>query len=194
MFDSRAAFQANALDSTRMTIGSFKIAGLLLAMLAAARFWWTRHLGRAWYDPRTIAWGRLALGFVTFGLVPFLPELAKAQIGEQAVQWVSLALSIILLPMLFLMLAGLFGDRKTPVSSMWRSAWPWLVLTLVLVVAGFAPSAWLHQKNHAWALGTDQAVVWALMIFDSLLVGLMAGLTGTALYLGYAAFARPELE
>jgi hypothetical protein len=41
-------------------------------------------------------------------------------------------------------------------------------------------------------LGADPATVWALMIFDSLLVGLLAGLTGTALYLGYAAFARGE--
>jgi hypothetical protein len=194
MFESREAFQGLSLDSSRMTIGFVKIAGLLLAMLAAARFWWARQSGRAWYDPRTIAWGRLGLGFLIFGLVPFLPELAKAQIGQDGVQWVSIALSIVLLPMLFLMLAGLFGDRDTPVSAMWRRAWPWLILTLVLVLLGFAPSAWLHQLNHRWALGADPAVVWALMVFDSLLVGLMAGLTGTALYLGYAAFARPKSE
>jgi ABC-type antimicrobial peptide transport system permease subunit len=48
--------------------------------------------------------------------------------------------------------------------------------------------------NHDWALGASPIVVWGLMIFDSLLVGLMAGLTGTALYLGYAGFARSAEE
>jgi hypothetical protein len=33
-------------------------------------------------------------------------------------------------------------------------------------------------------------VVWVIMILDSVLVGLLAGLTGTALYLGYAGFSE----
>lgn len=189
MFDSRAAFAALAMDPTRMAFGYVKIAGLVLAMLAVARFWWTRRAGRPWYDPRGIAWRRLAIGFVLFMLLPAIPGLFEARIGEPAAMAIGVAMSIMLLPALFQMLAGLFGDRDTSVGDMWRRSWLWALLTLALVALAFAPAAWLHQMNHRWALGAADGIVWALMIFDSLLVGLLAGLTGTAVYLGYAGFA-----
>jgi hypothetical protein len=194
MFESKEAFRALQFDPTRMAVGYVKSAGVFLTILAAARFWWTRSAGGAWYDPRGIAWGRLLVGFLLFGLVPLLPELAAGQIGKQAAFWIGIGLSLVLLPMLFLMIAGLFGDRDTPVSAMWRRAWPWLILTAALAILAFVPAGWLHRMNHEWALGAPLVLVWALMIFDSLLVGLLAGLTGTAFYLGYAAFARPDPE
>ena len=192
MFDSREAFRQLSADPTRMAFGYVKVAGLLLAMFAAARFWWAHEHGERWYDLRRIAWARLGIGFVLFMLVPALPGLFEARIGQPAAQGIGIALSLMLLPALYLMLAGLFGDRETPARAMWRRSWPWALLTALLAVAGFMPAQWLHQLNHTWALGAAPALVWALMIFDSLLVGLLAGLTGTAFYLGYAAFARGE--
>jgi len=41
-----------------------------------------------------------------------------------------------------------------------------------------------------WAMHASPALVWLLMIFDSVVVGLIAGLCGTALYLSYNAFER----
>ena len=111
-----------------------------------------------------------------------------AQIGKSASDTIGLVLTIALLPALFLMLAGLFGDRTTPIRAMWRRSWPWAVLMVLLLVLAFMPAQWLHGMNHKWAFGAHPATVWALMAFDSLLVGLLAGLTGTAFYLGYAAF------
>lgn len=189
MFDSRQAFAALALDPTRMAFGYVKIAGLVLAFLASARFWWTKDHGGHWANPKDFAWGRLLLGLLLFMGIPSIPELFKAQIEPWLYQTLVWGLSLAMLPMLFLLLAGLFGDRTTPVAAMWRRAWPWLFLTALLAVLAFAPAQWLHGMNHRWALGADPVVVWALMIFDSLLVGVLAGLTGTALYLGYAAFA-----
>ena len=188
MFDSREAFKALAADPSRMTFGYAKIAGLMLANLAAARFWWVRHAGGHWADVRTVAWVRLLVGGLLFIGVPMLPLLAEPYVSKTLFDISNWVLGIAMLPMLFLMLAGLFGDRATPVGAMWRRSWPWLALTVILVVLAFAPAQWLHGMNHRWALGTDPATVWALMIFDSLLVGLLAGLIGTALYLGYAAF------
>lgn len=192
MFESREAFRGLAADPMRMAFGYAKVAGLVVAMLAAARFWWAHEHGARWYDLRHIAWKRLAIGFLFFMLIPSIPGLSNAQIGQPTAQAIGIALSLILLPTLFLMLAGLFGDRDTSARAMWLRSWPWALLTALLAVAGFLPAQWLHGMNHVWALGAPAAAVWALMIFDSLLVGLLAGLTGTAFYLGYAAFAEVE--
>lgn len=190
MFDNREAFARFADDPTRMAFGYVKIAGLVLAFFASARFWWTHKHGGQWANPRQIAWGRLLFGLALFMGVPALPELVKAQIEPWLYQTLVWSLSLLMLPMLFLLLAGLFGDRSTPVVAMWRRAWPWLFLTVLLAILAFMPAQWLHGLNHKWAMGADPIVVWALMIFDSILVGLLAGLTGTALFLGYDAFAQ----
>lgn len=188
MFDSKAQAIAVANDPIRWAFGYAKIAGLVLTFLAAARFWWAREHGGRWWDLRTIAWGRFALGFLLFGLLPVVPGLFVAQLGKTTADAAGLVLTIALLPALFLLLAGLFGDVTTSVRAMWRRSWPWAVLTALLLVLAFMPAQWLHGMNHKWAFGAHSAIVWALMIFDSLLVGLLAGLTGTAFYLGYAAF------
>ena len=194
MFDSRERFMALANDPTRMAFGYVKIAGLVLTFLAAARFWWTREHGGHWANPKEVAWGRLLLGLLLFAGIPSLAELAKPHVDAWLYQTLASGLSLVMLPMLFLTLAGLFGDRATPVSAMWRRAWPWLLLTTLLAVLAFGPAQWLHGMNHKGALGAAPALVWVLMIFDSLVVGLLAGLTGTALYLGYAAFADKRRE
>lgn len=192
MFDSRERAIAVSDHPTRWAFGFAKIAGLVLTLLAAARFWWTLRHGGRWWDVRTLAWRRLALGFLLFGLLPAAPVLFQAQFGKAATDAIGLVITLILLPMLFLLLAGLFGDRTTPAAAMWRRGWPWLLLTALLAVLAFVPAQWLHGMNHEWAFGADPPVVWALMIFDSVLVGLLAGLTGTAFYLGYEAFREAE--
>lgn len=188
MFGDKAQRMAAGASPTRMAFGYIKVAGLVLAFLATARFWAARDRGAPWYRLSDIAWGRFALGFLLFGLLPVVPALFVSQIGKTNADIIGFAITIILLPALFLLLAGLFGDRMTTVRAMWRRSWPWAVLMVALLVLAFMPAQWLHGMNHKWAFGMDPAIVWALMIFDSILVGLLAGLTGTAFYLGYAAF------
>lgn len=192
MFDSRESFRALQLDPTRMAFGVAKVAGLMVTMLAAARLWWTRDHDGRWWDLRGMAWGRFLAGLFIFFGIGSLPELLDGIVAPNVQQVAGAIWAIVLLPFLFLMLAGLFGDRSARLRDMLRRSWPWLLLTAALVVMGFAPVAWLHQMNHQWAMGAAPALLWALMIFDSLLVGLLAGLTGTAFYLGYAAFAQGE--
>ena len=188
MFGTKAQRIAAGESPTRMAFGYIKIAGLVLTILAAARFWAARDRGVPWYRLSDIAWGRFALGFLLFGLVPAAPALFQAQIGKTNADVAGIIVTIMLLPALFLMLAGLFGDRTTPVRAMWQRSWPWAILTALLVVLAFMPAQWLHGMNHRWAFGAEPVLVWTLMIFDSVLVGLLAGLTGTAFYLGYAPF------
>jgi hypothetical protein len=50
----------------------------------------------------------------------------------------------------------------------------------------------LHGWHHSVALGQPEPIVWALMVWDSLWVGLMAALTGSALFVGYRC--GPDVE
>lgn len=190
MFDSKQAFKALQHDPTRWAFGLAKLTGLALAMLASARFWWAREHDGRWWDLREVAWGRFALGFLIFFVVGSLPELLRGAVPSPWYQIAGAVWALLLLPFLFLMIAGLFGDRSTRAVDMVKRSWPWLLLTALLLVLGFGPVSWLHQMNHHWGMGAAPAAVWALMIFDSLLVGLLAGLVGTAFYLGYANFAE----
>jgi hypothetical protein len=192
MFDNVEAARSIQNDPTRWAFGYVKVAGLVLVFLAAARFWWSREHGSRWWDVRDLAWSRLALGaLIVFG-VGSLPELLGGQIDERTVKIVGIAWMVLTLPGLFILLAGLFGDKVTPIAAMWRQGWPWLLVTALLLVAAFAPASWLHAMNHRWAMGAGPVILWGLMIWDALLVGLLAGLVGTALHLGYAAFAAGQ--
>lgn len=194
MFESVEQARSLQNDPTRWAFGYVKIAGLVLTFLAAARFWWTRdHSGR-WWDIRDLAWSRLALGaLIVFG-VGSLPELFKGALDEQTVTILGIVMMLLTLPGLFILLAGLFADRATPLAAMWRRGWPWLLLTAGLLVLAFLPASWLHSMNHRWAMGAGPAKLWGLMIWDSLLVGLLACLVGTAMHLGYAAFAARQAK
>jgi len=189
MFDSRASAQAVADHPLRWGFGYAKIAGLVLTFLAAARFWWVRKRQERWWDLRTLDWGRFLLGLVLFGSLPLLAELIEPFAGTAAKDVASWVLTFAAMPFLLLMLAGLFGDRGHTFRQMWTRGWPALLILCILVPLAFAPAQILHGYNHGWAFGAHPFLVWVLMIFDSLVVGLLAGLTGTALYLGYAAFA-----
>lgn len=188
MFDSTESFRAHQLDASRMAFGYAKVAGLLAAILAAARYWMVRGSDVRWWDLSSIGWGRVALGFLVFFGIGSLPELLPERLDRMPYQALGWAWMIATLPGLFIMLAGLSGDRETPLEAMWTKAWPWIVLALLLAALGFGPAAWLHQMNHDWASGAGPVLLWSLMVWDSLLVGLLAALAGTGLGLGYVAF------
>ena len=194
MFDSAEAARSLQNEPTRWAFGYVKFAGLVLTFLAAACFWWTREHGGRWWDVRDLAWPRLALGaLIVFG-VGSLPELLRSMLDETSMKVLATVWMLLTLPGLFILLAGLFGDKATPIAAMWRRGWPWLLLTALLLVLAFAPASWLHAMNHRWAMGAEPAVLWGLMIWDSVLVGLLAGLVGTALHLGYAGFAAHRTD
>jgi len=190
MFDSVAAAKLAGNDPLRWAFGYAKIAGLVLTFIAAARFWWCRLHGERWYDIRRLAWLRLVVGFLLFMAIGSVGELVALAMGTKAPVAVSILFSLLSLPLLFVMLAGLFGDRATPMKALVLKSWPWLLLLALLLPLLFAPLSWLHGMNHRWALGAPDAAVWALMIFDSLVVGLMASSVGAALFVAYDRFYR----
>ena len=58
------------------------------------------------------------------------------------------------------------------------------VRVLAFAAMVWIPLQYLHGKNHDWAFGSPDALVWLLMIFDSIVVGLIATLAGTAIHHG----------
>ena len=190
MFDTKEAFAALAQDPTRWAFAYGKLAGLAIGFFAAARFLWCAAHGGRWYDMRQIAWGRFVGGFILFMLVGSVGQIAELATGMSIHQGWDWEASLVSLPALFLTLAGLFGDRTTSVQAMMRYCWPFVLLLAVLAAAGFAPLQALHSMNHEWAFGAHPAGVWALMIFDSLVVGGLATMVGAAMFIGYDRFVR----
>jgi hypothetical protein len=187
MFESGDAFSASADAPVRWAFGYAKIAGLILATLAAARFWGGHDEGQCWWDWRAITWTTFFLGLLAFG-IGALPELLKGRLSATEFEVVAWTLSIATLPSFLMMMAGLTGDRVTSLKAMWVRGWGWLAFIAVMVALAFVPASWLHQMNHHWVMGASNPVLWLFAIGDSIVVGLMATLTGTALGLGYRAF------
>jgi hypothetical protein len=188
MFDSRAAAKLVADHPLRMGIGAVKIAGLVVTFFASARFWWCSVHGGHWYDPRGIAWGRLLVGVVLFFVIGSAAEVYALMLDRDPPVSVAVITVLLSLPFLFVALAGLFGAKKVALAVLVKRSWPYLLLLLLLLPLGFVTLSYLHQYNHKWAMGAAAPVIWALMIFDSLVVGLLASSVGAAFYTAYARF------
>lgn len=187
MFEGLEGARAAADDPTRWAFGYLKIAGLLLAILATIRFWGVQGRSVPWWDVRDVAWRSVltAMALMAFSAVPGL--LLQPVIGEVAAGWVDIALMVATLPLFPLLVAGLSGDRGTGLRAMFISLRGWLsaLRMIVFAAAVWVPLQWLHGANHGWAMGAAEPVVWALMVWDSLVVGLLATMAGTALHHGW---------
>ena len=190
MFDSREAAKALGNDPTRWAFGYVKLVGLALTFFAAARFWWTREHGGAWWNLRQMRWANFLIGAALFVGIGMLAEPFKAYVSATTFTLLQIFFSILSTPMLFYALSGMFGDGTVTMKQTMTRSWAFLPLLLLLMMTGFAPAQILHGMNHAWALGQHPAIVWALMVFDSLVVGLLASLVGSGMYVAYSAFHR----
>ena len=83
--------------------------------------------------------------------------------------------------------AALLGDRELGLRDALTRRWIASLFLIGLLATAFAPAALLHKATHELAFGAPEALVWAVMAFDSLVVGLLAALVGSALQVGHAA-------
>ena len=188
MFDDIETARAVSNSDARWAFGYAKLAGYLVAILAAIRFWAARRDGLPWWSMKGIAWKVFGIALVAnvfVGLASTGIEYGAAHYGETVVQAVSIAFSIITLPIFVMLIAGLVGDRSTTLASVYRTSWGAALRIVIFSAIVLVPLMWLHSQNHVWAMGADKALVWALMVFDSLVVGLLAGAWGTAIHHGY---------
>ena len=190
MFDSDEAFTAGANSEDRWFFAYFKIAGLFIAILAAARYF--GGAGKRWWDLRTIVWKpfliALALNVAATGIGVLLQNGTLGDVPDL----VDYAYQLVTLPLLIYFVGPLFGDGTMTLKRAYTFAWPAVALAALYSLVLWLPAQWLHQSNHTWALGQSDAVVWALMTFDALLVGLMACWMGAALAAGCWLGRPPE--
>lgn len=184
MFASHDAFAAFGSAPARMSLGSIKVAGLVLSTLLAARFWANRAEGARFWSLAGIGWKQVLLGFLVQVLcsIPGFFDLRLAPAGQFAL---SALLFLVSLPGMVLMIGGLLGDRTSGLRDAYWNGWARTLRMALFTGPVFALLQQVHHWNHVLALGKPLAVVWGLMTWDALLVGLIATLVGTGLYYGY---------
>jgi hypothetical protein len=181
MFDSIGKARALADDPLRWAFGYAKIAGLVLAMLLTARLWACGgSVRRALLIPPGVLLRTAGALVVTLligrgldysaGLLPRLPGGALAIFS-----------AILQAGMTAWTVAQLIEDRAITLRRALTSHLPTAALLFLLFLTAMGPAQLLHLANHRMALGQPAALVWPLMAFDSLLVGLMAALAGAGL-------------
>lgn len=106
MFDNIEIARTVADDPRRMVWGYLKIAGLVLAILAGARFWGARVGERRWWDVRGLAWRPLALGVAGFAIAAMPGLLLQPLIGEYRAFWIDTILTLATLPTFVLIAAA----------------------------------------------------------------------------------------
>ncbi|HVJ00531.1 MAG TPA: hypothetical protein VM662_00020 [Sphingomonas sp.] len=182
-FDSRAAARTLANDPTRWAFGYAKLAGLLIAMLAAARYWGGQTSGRRWWQLGDIRRGTLAFSMLLFLGISAAVGLLEHRIPTLPYQLLYWGTSIAVLPFILSIVGALLGDpRAHPVREYWRN-WRWVPLLLLLLVLAYLPGMTLHYGFHHFAFGRPPAFVWALMVLDAFAVALIATNVGAALAL-----------
>lgn len=184
MFADADAFNRQSLDPARLQWGYAKVATMSVAVFLSSRVWVNLREGKPWWSLASIAWRPFLLGFVLTTLlsIPLLPGLG---VPPALAAPLTLVVYIVTLPLLVLMMAGILGDRTASVFGVYRSGWGIGLRILLLMAIGFVQMQALHLWNHLLAVGSHPVVLWLLLAWDSLLVGLMAAFLGTATHHGY---------
>lgn len=189
MFASREAFTALQGSTIRLGFGAIKVAALLVAA-----FWAARKLAALRIETRPnlngpVDWSRLMTAAV-LTIVPLLAVLL-APIADPNVRLALLiAVMIAGIPASTIAMDALFGQARQSVRQSLRLR-PLPPLFDIVTALPLAPAMYLHMQNHNWAFGAEPAVVWALMVWDSILVALMALLMGALVYRWYRPAPTP---
>ncbi|TCP66854.1 hypothetical protein [Sphingomonas sp. PP-CE-1G-424] len=184
MFVSVEQFRALANDPLRWGFGYVKIAGFVIGILAVARFWSVRSVRRTLLvAPMTFV--RVVVGLVV-GLAvasPFM-WLDKQGLPPAIAVPLQIVSGIIQGGFLIYIVGALIEDASVTPKRAITSLLPAGIVLSVLAAVAFGPAQALHMANHKLALGQPLPIVWALMVFDALWVGLFAALVGSALFVG----------
>ena len=187
MFHSSAEAKAVGNSRLRWEFGYFKLAGLALALILVARFW---AKGRSWraallISPRVLGHALIAVGVIVgLGLL-LAPERLTLPMPLDVARTI---LSSVLQTGLFAWVVGIVLEDKTlTLRNTFTERFPSAIVVTILFAAGMLPLQVVHGLDHRFALARPEAIVWTLMTWDAFLVGVMAMLGGSGIYLGYAS-------
>lgn len=189
MFTSMESARSLASSDLRWGFGYAKIAGYVAAILMIARFWALGSVGKALaIAPRTLAMAALAIGLSVLAELPFnaLEAMAFPPVVDIAIRIVGL---VVQLGLVVYIVAQLLDDRSMTLRRIFLERLPTVVVMIIALAAAHYPSSFLHSANHKLAIGQPEVLVWGLMAFDALVVGLMAALIGSALFVAYRSGA-----
>ena len=184
MFESIERFRMLAGDPLRWGFGYVKVAGFVIAILAAARFRAVGSIRRTlMVRPRTLlrVVAGLILGFAVAWPFTWLDAQGISPAVNIPLQIVS---AVIQGGFLIYVVGALLEEASVTPKRAMTSLLPAAVVVSLLAALAFAPSQALHMANHKLALGQPLPIVWTLMTFDALWVGLFAALVGAALFVG----------
>ena len=184
MFESEANARAVTDDPIRWALGYVKIAGLVLAILASVCFWGARRNGNRRWHLTSISWRTVALALILMAMSGAPGFVLRELAGQAVASAIDLVMTGITLPLLVLLVQGLYGDGSASLKSVFRYGWLPAITMISFAALVWGPLQILHGLNHQWAIGADSAVVWTLMVFDSLVVAMMATFAGTAIHHG----------
>lgn len=182
MFASRDAFRALANHPLRWDIGYFKVAAYFLAIMLAARFWREPGATRAF----GVVWHRLAAAAVLIAGCALSVWPLQGRVAQTVIDWVGIGSLIVILPLFVAFCGALLGDRAMTFGRAIRSGWLRLPLLIGLPALAVLGGQALHRLNHILAFGQANPLVLALLAWDAIWVGCMAGWIGTGLAKGYA--------
>lgn len=189
MFESLQRFHALSQNPTRWLFGYLKVAGTVIGILAIARFWAVGSVRKTFLiAPADLA--RLVLAIALIWAVSRSFEwLAARHLPAAVIIVVRVVSALIQAGLTVFVAAALFGDRSVTLRTAFTDRWPTALVLALAVIVAFLPAQILHMFNHRLAIGRPPTAVWALMTWDALVVGLIATLTGSALWAAYRSGA-----
>lgn len=183
MFASKAAFKAHSMDPIRWSFGYFKLAGYLAAILSAAFYWGSRKRPRWSISLAQLGRFMLALALnVGLALVQWPLKDHLTDTANQVLFW---GASIMGIPLLIYLIGTLFDDPAMTLKRAFSHGWLRLIGLILCAGSAVALGQAVHRLNHTLALGAPTPIVFALMLWDGIWVGLMACWIGTGLAFGY---------
>ena len=183
MFASMAAFKAHQMDHLRWAFGIPKLIAYWIAIFSAAVWWAGRFAPKDWRQG--ILWKRLGLALMLNAALAFAGIPLDRWLTPTASMVVGSIMLLAWLPALIYLFGALFGDHAMTLRQSYRSGWlklPAIVLYGCLAV--LVPQR-LHHFDHTLAMGKPSWMIFTLMSWDALWVGLMACWLGAAIAHGY---------
>lgn len=180
MFNSPESASVLGSDPIRWAFGYVKVAGLLISIFAAARFW---TMGSRWWDFRVIRWPAFVSALVLNLLVAMVIEGLRPVTSAATFQLVAIAVTIATLPLLLYLFNSLIGERLTLRDAFTRG-WLAIPLLILLLVVAYLPAFFVHAGLNRLAVGQPLPLLALILLVDSIVVGVLAALVGTAIARG----------